>query len=123
MPASNCNIRKLARENGDFRREVLTNVHSQVVLMCVQPGDDIGEETHDVDQVLVFVKGEGAALLGGETGPVKKGSLVAVPAGMRHNVINSGSKPLRLYTIYSPPEHAPGTVHRTRAGGPVATEN
>lgn len=115
MPASNCNIRKLARENRDFRREVLTNAHSQVVLMCVRPGDDIGDETHDVDQILVFVKGEGTTLLGGETGPVKKGSLVAVPAGMRHNVINSGSKPLRLYTIYSPPEHAPGTVHRTRA--------
>jgi len=115
MPKFNANIRKLAKENTDFRREILTNKHSQIVLMSVEPGDEIGEETHEVDQVLAFVKGEGVAVLDGEETPIEKGSLVAVPAGTRHNFINTGSRPLKLYTIYSPPEEAPGTVHRTKA--------
>jgi mannose-6-phosphate isomerase-like protein (cupin superfamily) len=115
MPKFNANIQKLAKENADFRREILTNQHSQVVLMCVQPGDDIGKETHDVDQVLVFVEGRGEAYLDGEKSIVEEGSLVAVPAGALHNFINTGTRPLKLYTIYSPPEEAPGTVHHTKA--------
>lgn len=115
MPKFSGNIKKMAKENTDFRREILTNEHSQIVLMSVEPGDDIGEETHDVDQILVFVKGEGEAVLNGETSPIEKGSLVAVPAGTRHNFINTGDKPLKLFTLYSPPEEAPGTVHRNKA--------
>jgi mannose-6-phosphate isomerase-like protein (cupin superfamily) len=115
MPQFNPNIRELAKDNTDFRREILTNEHSQVVLMSIEPGDEIGEETHDVDQLLAFVKGEGEAVLDGETTAIEKGSLVAVPAGTRHNFINTGTKPLKLYTIYSPPEEAPGTVHHTKA--------
>jgi mannose-6-phosphate isomerase-like protein (cupin superfamily) len=115
MPKFNADIRKLAKECTDFRREILTNQHSQIVLMCVQPGDDIGEETHDVDQVLAFVEGQGEAYLDGEKSVVEEGSLVAVPAGTLHNFINTGTGPLKLYTIYSPPEEAPGTVHRTKA--------
>lgn len=115
MPIFNEDIKDLAKENTDFRRVILTNEHTQIVLMSIEPGDDIGEETHDGDQVLVFVKGEGEAVLDGERSEVEKGSLVAVPAGTKHNFINTGSKPLKLYTIYSPPEEEPDTVHRTKA--------
>ena len=115
MPKFNDDINKMAKENTDFRREILTNEHSQIVLMSIEPGDEIGEETHDVDQVLMFVKGKGEAVLDGESRPIRKSSLVAVPAGTLHNFINTGDKPLKLFTIYSPPEEAPGTVHRNKA--------
>ena len=108
-------IRRLARENGDFRREVMTGPHSQVVLMSVEPGSEIGEEVHDdVDQVLVFVDGMGEAVLEGDTSGVEPGDLVFVPAGTRHNFVNRGDTALKLYTVYSPPEHEPGTVHHTK---------
>jgi mannose-6-phosphate isomerase-like protein (cupin superfamily) len=122
MPKFNDNIRKLAKDNTDFRREILTNKHSQVVLMSIEPGDDIGEETHNGDQVLVLVKGEGKAVLDGKKASIEKNSLVSVPAGTRHNFINTGDKPLKLYTIYSPPEEAPGTVHHTKAEAVAAEE-
>jgi mannose-6-phosphate isomerase-like protein (cupin superfamily) len=115
MPQFNDNIRRLTTENTDFRREILTNQHSQLVLMSIEPGDEIGEETHDVDQILAFVTGQGEAVLDGRKSRVEEGSLVAVPAGTRHNFINTGNRPLKLYTIYSPPEESPGTLHRTKA--------
>jgi mannose-6-phosphate isomerase-like protein (cupin superfamily) len=115
MPVFNKDIVALTRENAYFRQEILTNEHSQVVLMSVEPGDDVGEETHDVDQVLVFVEGEGESVLNGEHGRIGAGSLVSVPAGTRHNFINTGATPLKLYTVYAPPEEEPGTLHRTRA--------
>ncbi len=115
MPVFNKDIVALTRQNAYFRQEILTNEHSQVVLMSVEPGDDVGEETHDVDQVLVFVEGEGESVLNGERGRVGAGSLVSVPAGTRHNFVNTGATPLKLYTIYAPPEEEPGTLHRTRA--------
>jgi mannose-6-phosphate isomerase-like protein (cupin superfamily) len=84
--------------------------------MCIPPNGEIGEEVHDhVDQVLIFVAGEGMAILAGEETPVARDRLVHVPAGTRHNVVNRGSTDLRLYTIYAPPQHAPGTIHRTKA--------
>ena len=122
MAVFNDNIRKLAKDNTDFRREVFTNKHSQLVLMSIEPGEEIGEETHKVDQILVFVKGEGEAILNGKKSPVAKGSLVAVPAGTRHNFINTGDKRLKLYTIYSPPEEAPGTLHHSREEALAAEE-
>jgi mannose-6-phosphate isomerase-like protein (cupin superfamily) len=115
MPVFNKDIVALTRANAYFRQEILTNEHSQVVLMSVEPGDDVGEETHDVDQVLVFVEGEGESVLNGERGRIGAGSLVSVPAGTRHNFINTGATPLKLYTVYAPPEEEPGTLHRTRA--------
>jgi len=106
---------RLARENGDFRREVVTGEHAQVVLMTIPPGEEIGEETHpEVDQILLFLEGEGEAVLEGETEPVAPDRLVFVRAGTRHNFRNTGDGPLRLVTVYAPPEHEPGTVHRTR---------
>jgi mannose-6-phosphate isomerase-like protein (cupin superfamily) len=114
--ALNIDIVTSARENEFFRRVVSTGPNAQVVLMCIPPNGEIGEEVHDhVDQVLTFVAGEGVAILAGEESPVGPDRLVHVPAGTRHNVVNRGSSDLRLYTIYAPPQHAPGTVHRTRA--------
>lgn len=108
------NIERAARENQDFRRVLYTTKNTQLVLMTVQPGDDVGLEVHDLDQVLVFVSGQGKSYLGGKEGSIGPGTVTVVPAGTEHNFVNTGSDPLRLYTVYSPPEHAPGTVHATK---------
>ena len=119
--AANMNIAGLAMENSFFRRVVETGEHCQVVLMSIPPGGEIGEETHeDVDQVLVFVAGAGQAVLEGERTSIEPGRLVFVPAGTRHNFVNPGADDLKLYTIYAPPEHAPGTVHATKAEADAA---
>lgn len=115
MPVFNRNIFQLTGDNTLFRRELLTGEHSQLVLMSVEGGEDIGEETHAVDQVLVFVSGPGEVVLDGERSPVGPNSLVVVPAGTRHNFVNTGQEPLKLFTIYAPPEEKPSTLHRTRA--------
>ncbi len=120
MAYFNEDIIKRVNDNTFFRQEILTNEHSQLVLMSVEPGDDIGEETHDVDQVLVFVAGEGEAILNGERSPIAANHLVVVPAGTLHNFVNTGTTPLKLFTIYAPPEEAPGTVHRDKAEAEAA---
>jgi mannose-6-phosphate isomerase-like protein (cupin superfamily) len=117
----NKDIIALAQENMYFRQEIFTGVHSQVVLMSIPPGGEIGEEIHpDVDQVLVFVSGEGKAIVNGEQSPVAAQNLCFVPAGTTHNFINTGTSFLKLYTVYAPPEHAPGTVHKTKADADAA---
>ena len=109
-------VARLAAENEDFRRVLYTTDRSQLVLMAVQPGDEIGEEVHEgIDQVLAFVAGEGEAVVEGESRPVRPGSVVVIPAGTRHNFIARGASALKLYTVYTPPEHPDGTVHRTKA--------
>ena len=114
-------IVSLARSNEAFRREVLTGRHSQVVVMTIPPGEEIGEEVHDhVDQLLVFVDGTGEARLDDVSSPVAPNRLVFVRAGTRHNFINTGDDPLRLVTVYAPPEHPPGTVHATRQAADAA---
>lgn len=114
--AINVDILAAAMENTFFRKVVSTGPHAQVVVMAIPPGGEIGEEVHeDVDQVLAFVDGEGVAILEGEDSAVARGSLVHVPAGTRHNFVNNGPGDLRLYTVYAPPQHAPGTIHRTKA--------
>jgi mannose-6-phosphate isomerase-like protein (cupin superfamily) len=112
---ANPDINELTRKNKNFRKVLSTNQHSQVVLMSIEPGDDIGEETHEVDQILVFVEGEGQSVLDGKRAAVKAGSMVQVPAGTKHNFINKGEEPLKLYTIYAPPEEEEGLVHKTKA--------
>jgi len=108
-------IAAAAEQSADFRRVLWTGEHAQLVIMTIPPAGEIGEEVHpDTDQVLSFVSGIGEARVGGETKPVTQGDLVVVPAGTRHNFVNTGPLPLVLYTVYAPPEHAPGTVHRTR---------
>ncbi len=117
----NNDIVKLAQKNEYFRQEVVTGTYSQVVLMSIPPGSEIGEETHhDVDQVLIFVAGEGEAILNDQHQPVAANSLCFVPAGTKHNFVNTGSGALKLYTVYAPPEHAPGTVHKTKAEADAA---
>ena len=114
--AFNVDIVAAAKANAFFRRVLSTGANAQVVVMSIAPGGEIGEETHEhVDQVLAFVQGEGVATLDGQESPVGPDRLVHVPAGTRHNFVNSGSGDLRLYTVYAPPQHAPGTIHRTKA--------
>lgn len=114
------NLFEATRLNTDFRRVLFTTERSQLVLMCVQPGDDIGLEVHDLDQTLVFVAGEGESLLAGEKGRIGPGTVVVVPAGTEHNFTNTGREPLRLFTVYAPAEHADGTIHRTKAEAEAA---
>jgi mannose-6-phosphate isomerase-like protein (cupin superfamily) len=117
-------IEALTRENQDFRREVATAEHSQVVLMTIPPGEEIGEEVHEgIDQLLVFVEGEAEAIVAGESSAVGAGRAVLVPGGTQHNFRNGGDSPLRLWTVYAPPEHPPGTVHRTKAEADAAEDH
>jgi mannose-6-phosphate isomerase-like protein (cupin superfamily) len=89
--------------------------------MTIPAGGEIGEEVHEhVDQVLAIVDGEGVAILEGNESHIGPDRLVHVPAGLRHNIVNRGSVPLRLYTVYAPPEHAPGTIHKTKADADAA---
>lgn len=123
MPYFNIDIIQRTNENTFFRQEILTDEHSQLVLMSVEPGDEIGEETHDVDQVLVFVAGTGEGILNGERMGVSANHLVVVPAGTTHNFVNIGTTPLKLFTVYAPPEEAPGTLHRTKAEALAAEQD
>ncbi len=111
------NIEDLTLKNNFFRQVLFTAPHSQLVVMCLQPDEDIGMEVHDdVDQFLRVEKGQGKAILNGEEYPLKDGDAVVVPAGTEHNVVNtSDSEQLKLYTIYSPAEHRDGVIHQTKA--------
>ncbi len=110
-----------ALENEYFRQVLFTTDRSQLVLMSVEPEGEIGEEVHeDVDQVLVIVDGTGEAILDAESVAIGPGSVVVVPAGTRHNFVASSGASLKLYTVYTPPEHAPGTVHKTKAEADAA---
>ena len=113
-------LKEVAKDNDDFRRVLFTGAHSQLVVMALASGEEIGEEVHAVDQILYAVEGEGEAFLDGRRKSFEKGDAVAVPAGTRHNILNTGVTALRLYTIYAPPEHAPGTIHRTKAEADAA---
>lgn len=109
-------IEKLTGENADFRRVVYTGKYLQLVVMTLQPGEEIGEEVHDDrDQFFRFEDGEGIVTIDGAAHEVKADFAAIVPAGARHNVCNNGAGPLRFYTIYGPPEHKDGIVHRNRA--------
>jgi mannose-6-phosphate isomerase-like protein (cupin superfamily) len=103
-----------AEKSPDFRRVLWTGEHTQLVIMTIPPGGEIGEEVHEVDQILTFVSGTGKAKVGGQTRKVVQGDLVVVPAGKKHNFTNEGPNPLVLYTVYGPAEHAAGAVHKTK---------
>lgn len=109
-------IEKDTLENGNFRHVVFTAKHSQLVLMSLKPNEEIGEEVHHLDQFFRIESGEGKVVIDGEEHPINDGTAIIVPEGAKHNVINtSTTEPLKLYTIYSPPEHRDGTVHATKA--------
>jgi mannose-6-phosphate isomerase-like protein (cupin superfamily) len=108
-------IEDATRKNTNYRQVLFTAQHSQLVLMNLKPGEEIGEEVHELDQFLRFEEGEGTVILDREKHAVSDGFAVVVPAGTRHNVINSGrTADLRLYSLYSPPEHKDGTIHKTK---------
>ena len=105
-----------AEQSADFRRVLWTGKHTQLVIMTIPPDEEIGEEVHeDNDQVLSFVSGVGEARVAGSRRKIAPGDLVVVPAGTKHNFVNTGPNPLVLYTVYGPPEHPGKTVHHTRA--------
>jgi mannose-6-phosphate isomerase-like protein (cupin superfamily) len=109
------NIERATLANEDFRRVVYTGKNLQLVLMTLPPGCDIGEEVHeDIDQFFRIEEGEGEIHIDGNVNRVEDDFAVIVPAGARHNVVNTGSGPLRLYTLYGPPEHKEATVHRDK---------
>lgn len=110
------NIEQATKENENFRRVLYTSAHSQLVLMALKPGEEIGEEVHEtVDQFFRIEAGTGKVVINGMASEVADGSAVIVPAGARHNVVNaSASEPLKLYTIYSPANHRDGVVHATK---------
>jgi mannose-6-phosphate isomerase-like protein (cupin superfamily) len=110
------NIEKLTLENENFRKVIYTAKNSQLVLMSLLPGEEIGQEVHNLDQFLRIEKGVGKAILNGVEYDISDGSAIVVPAGTSHNIINtSQTEKLKLYTIYSPPNHMDGTVHPTKA--------
>lgn len=112
--AETIDIVDLAKENDAFRREVITGKHTQVVLMTLQPGEEIGEEVHEGhDQFFRIEEGAGKVLIDGVETPIKDDDIVIVPAGARHNV-TAGPEGLKLYTLYGPPEHRDGVVHPTK---------
>ncbi|MBN1549178.1 cupin domain-containing protein [Candidatus Babeliales bacterium] len=113
------NIMKRAQENDTYRTVVVTGAQSQLVLMALKPGEEIGEEVHqNTDQTFVFVAGKGTALAEDKTYNIDKEDVFFVPAGIKHNIKNTGTLPLKLYTIYAPPTHKDGTVHKTKADEP-----
>ena len=118
-------IEQKALENRSFREVLFTGPHVQLVVMSLEPGEDIGLETHGhVDQFIRIEAGVGTAVLDGVEHPLVDGSAVVIPAGTRHNIVNgSRFEPLKLYTLYSPPEHAPGTVHKTKAEAVAAEKH
>jgi mannose-6-phosphate isomerase-like protein (cupin superfamily) len=110
------NIEKRTGENSHFRRVLYTGKNLQLVLMSIPPAGDIGEEVHDDrDQFFRVEQGTGAVWIDGNRSDIGAGDAFIVPAGARHNVKNTGNDPLRVYTIYAPPEHRDGTVHATKA--------
>ena len=110
------NIEEKTQANNYFREVLFTAKNCQLVVMSLKPNEDIGEEVHSLDQFLRVESGEGKAILDGEETKITDGSAVIVPAGAKHNLINtSDSIPLKLYTLYAPPEHRDGTIHQTKA--------
>lgn len=115
METTQIDLEDVAKENEYFRKVLFTGTHSQLVVMALRPGEEIGEEVHEVDQFIYLVKGKGQAVLAGAVAPFEEGEALCIPAGKLHNVRNTGDTPMKLFTVYSPPEHAAGTVEKTKA--------
>lgn len=117
-------IEDRTRENSDFRRVLYTGKNLQLVLMALAPGEEIGEEVHtDRDQFFRVEDGVGEVWVDGRRSPIEGGFAILVPAGARHNIRNTGDNPLKLYTLYAPPEHRDGTVQATKAVADAADEH
>lgn len=109
------NIEKLSLENEYFREVLHTDERLQLVVMSLLPGEEIGAEVHHLDQFIRVEKGQGKAVLDGEEHELTDGFAIIVPSGAMHNIINTGLEPMKLYTLYAPPNHKPGTIHKTKA--------
>jgi mannose-6-phosphate isomerase-like protein (cupin superfamily) len=117
-------IEKLTVNNEDYRRVLYTGKYLQLVLMTLKPGEEIGEEVHaGHDQFFRIEKGKGVVVIDGTRTKIKGDDAIIVPAGARHNVINDGDKPLKLYTLYGPPEHRDGVVHTTKDEAEASVEH
>jgi len=116
-------IQGVAAKNDEFRRVLYTARHCQLVVMSLQPKEEIGAEVHKLDQFFRVEQVTGEAVLGGVRTAIRNGFAVLVPAGTNHNIINTGSVPLKLYTLYAPPNHRDGVVHHTRADAEADTEH
>ena len=117
------NIEKEALENEDFRKVLYTDERLQLVVMSLAPHEDIGEEVHELDQFIRVEKGEGKSVLNGEEHVISDGTAIVIPKGVLHNIINGGNGSMKLYSIYTPPEHKDGTIHKTKAEAEAAEEH
>jgi mannose-6-phosphate isomerase-like protein (cupin superfamily) len=116
-------IESLAIKNSEFRKVLYTAKHCQLVVMALEPREEIGAEIHKLDQFFRVEEGSGEAVLDGVRTAIRAGFAVVVPAGAKHNIINTGSVPLKLYTLYAPPNHRDGVVHHTRADAEADNEH
>ena len=116
-------IESIVDKNDAFRRVLYTAKNCQLVVMALKPKEDIGEEVHTLDQFFRIEEGTGEAVLDGVHTPISAGFVVLVPAGTKHNIINTGSGPLKVYTLYAPPNHRDGVVHQTRAEAEADNEH
>jgi mannose-6-phosphate isomerase-like protein (cupin superfamily) len=116
-------IEGLAIKNDEFRRVLYTAEHCQLVVMALKPTEEIGSEVHKLDQFFRVEEGSGEAVLDGVRTAIRAGFGIIVPAGAMHNIINTGSVPLKLYTLYAPPNHRDGIVHHTRADAEADNEH
>lgn len=122
--AYHANILDLARSNDAYRRVLFTGAQTQMVVMSIPPGGDIGPESHRVvEQILFCAGGAGQAVIDGKSAPFSPGDVVVVPPGTRHNFLNTGTVPLQIYTIYAPPNHLPGRVQATKADAEADVED
>ena len=109
------NIESISLENANFRKVLYTAKNSQLVVMSLKPGEDIGEEVHTLDQFIRVESGKGKSVLGGVEHELSDGFALVIPAGTRHNITNSGDREMKLYTLYAPPNHRDGVIHATKA--------
>lgn len=115
------NIEEQTLNNDFFRKEVFTGEHLQITVMSINPGEDIGVETHPTtDQFLRVEQGSGKAIIGGQEYEISDAFGITIPAGMEHNVINTGTVAMKMYSIYTPPNHPLGTIHETKADADAA---
>ena len=122
IPAYVAKLKKEAEHNECFRKVLFTGDHIQLVVMSLQSGEEIGTEVHEVDQLLYVVEGEGKVVLEGRGEKIDKGTVICVPARTQHNVVNTNHEPMRIFTVYAPPQHRPDTMHRTRADAEAEEE-
>ncbi|MFD1949886.1 cupin domain-containing protein [Sphingomonas arantia] len=122
MAIFNKDMIEQATKNTLYQKEVYLDDNIQIVMMSIEPGDDIGAETHEADQTTFFVSGEGQAVLDGSKTKVTGNHVVVIPQGVEHNIINKGDEPLKLFTVYAPPAEEPGISHKTKAEADAAEE-